>query len=220
MLERCATPRGELQLQRRGEHYEIISNGVFLMATYNAESARLLVTAALDAAAAPGRVLIGGLGAGISLGAALADRRVSHVTVVEIEERLIAWNRTHLAAFSGCGLDDPRTRVVQADLVRWLHEPPKPHEPTATFGAICLDIDNGPDWTVTEANQALYGDAGLAAVRRRLAPGGAVSFWSAAASPPFAARLRRHFGRVEALPVAQPRGEPDYVYLARLPRAD
>lgn len=208
VLARVTTPRGELQLQRRGAHYEIISNGVFLMATYNGESERLLVTAALAAAAQPRRVLVGGLGVGFSLAAALADPRVTQVTVVEIEAALLAWNRTWLAPFSGRGLDDPRTRVVHADLVEWLRQPGE------DFDALCLDIDNGPEWTVTAANRSLYGDEGLAALAQRVAPGGAVAFWSAGAAPAFAERLERRFGPVQALPVDQERGEPDYVYVA------
>lgn len=209
VLERHATPRGELQLQRRGAQYEVISNGMFLMATDNGQSERLLITAALAAAASPRRVLIGGLGVGFSLGAALADSRVEQVTVVEIEGPLIEWNRGCLAPFSGHGLEDPRTWVVEADLVRWIQGS------RDTFDAICLDIDNGPDWTVTEANQELYGNAGLAALSRLLAPGGAISFWSAAASPSFAARLAQYFTGVEVLAIPVTRGEPDCVYLAR-----
>jgi spermidine synthase len=208
VIERCTTPRGELQLQRRGDAYEIISNGCFLMATYNGESERLLVTKALAAAAQPERVLVGGLGVGFSLGAALADARVRAVTVVEIEERLAAWNRSHLAPFSGHGLDDPRTRVVIADLIDWLDQAEGPYD------AICLDIDNGPDWTVTEANRRLYGEAGLLTLKRLLAPGGALAVWSAGAAPWYVESLQRHFGRVETIPVEQVRGEPDYVYLA------
>lgn len=76
IIERASTPRGEIQLQRRGEFYEIISNGTFLMATYNGESERLLVRRALEQAKAPGKVLIGGLGVGFSLQEALSDPRV------------------------------------------------------------------------------------------------------------------------------------------------
>lgn len=208
VLDRYESPRGTLQLQRRGEHYEIISNGIFLMATYNGESERLLVTAALDAAATPRRVLIGGLGVGFSLAAALAYPGVQQVTVVEIEERLIEWNRGPLAPFSGNAIADPRTRVVNADLVAWLQTAEGP------FDAICLDFDNGPDWTVTDANQSLYNDRNLTAVARLLAPGGQVAWWSALQAPQFATRLAHHFGHVEELTVEQVRGEPDYVYLA------
>ena len=211
VLERVTTPRGELQLQRRGEHYEIISNGVFLMATYNGESERLLVTAALDVAPTPARVLIGGLGVGFSLAAALRDSRTAQVTVIEIEPQLIAWNRSHLAPFSDNGLAHPKARVINADLVAWIHEADE------QFEAICLDIDNGPDWTVTEENRGLYGDEGLRAVQRLLAPGGVVAYWSALRAPAFAEHLARYYGKVEELPVEQVRGEPDYVYLASAP---
>lgn len=209
VLERVGTPRGEIQIQRRGDHYEIISNGVFLMATYNGESERLLVTAALAAAASPRRVLIGGLGVGFSLAAALADPRVEQVTVVEIEEPLVTWNRRYLTVYNREALDNPRTRVVVGDLVAWIRECRE------QFDAICLDIDNGPDWTVTEENRGLYGDQGLADVRRLLAPGGCAAYWSAHRAPAFMAHLQHFFGHVEELPVAQERGEPDYVYVVR-----
>lgn len=209
VVERKTTPRGELQLQRRGDDYEIISNGTFLMATYNGKSERLLVTAALDAAATPRRVLIGGLGVGFSLAAALADSRVRQATVVEIEEPLISWNRTHLAPFSSGALADPRTRVINADLIDWVANA------NERFDAICLDIDNGPDWTVTESNGSLYDHAGLQSLQRLLAPGGAISFWSAARVPNFADRLGQYFATVREYPVSQERGEPDYVYVVR-----
>jgi predicted membrane-bound spermidine synthase len=238
VIERSVTPRGEIQLQRRGEHYEIISNGVFLIATYNGESERVLVTAALDAVGGAtveggkaGRelgVLLGGLGVGFSLGAALADPRVARATVVEVEPRVIAWNRSHLAPFSAHGLDDHRTHVVQEDLVRWLHQA----DAGERFDAICLDVDNGPDWTVTDGNRGLYTDAGLVALRRRLRPGGVLSVWSAGPAPRFAARLGRHFMRVQAIAVQdagsearvverlqgvdERRVEPSWIYLASL----
>jgi spermidine synthase len=219
-VERVDTPRGELALRRRDGHYQIISNGTFLMDTRDGSSERLLVTAALDACAAPApRVLIGGLGVGFSLAEAVAHASVAAVTVVEIEPAVVGWQRGHLRAYSGGALDDPRVTLVCADLIEWLDRTgctaslvrrTAPDE----FDAICLDIDNGPHWTVTERNRTLYHAAGLELLARRLRPGGALAIWSAARVPEFEARLRERFGEVREHPVPVPRGEPDVVYVA------
>ncbi|WP_234293237.1 spermine/spermidine synthase [Fictibacillus sp. FJAT-27399] len=211
VIERCNTPRGEIQLQRRGNHYEIISNGTFLMATYNDESERLLVKAALDVALTPERVLIGGLGVGFSLAEALNDRRVSQVKVIEIVDKVIEWNQSYLAPFSNNSLEDYRTEVVHADLLEWIHRR------EGQFEVICLDIDNGPDWTVTEANARLYQKDSLVALSDLLASNGVITFWSASPSPEFVGRLRHTFHKVIELAVPQEGHDPDYVYIASLP---
>jgi spermidine synthase len=201
-VERLATPRGELVLRRDGEHHEIVSNGVFLMDTRDGRSERELVRAAVPGPGA--RVLIGGLGVGFSVAEALALGAAA-VTVVEIEPAVVRWNRTYL----GADLDDPRLTVVVADLGDWLRAG------TDRYDAVCLDVDNGPEWTVTDANAALYGDAGLDAVDRRLAPAGTLAVWSANAAPAFEARLRARYGTVEVRRIPVARGEADLVYLAR-----
>jgi spermidine synthase len=208
VVDRSGGLAGELVLRRDHEHYEIISNGVFLMDTRNGESERLLVSAALERLPHPGHVLIGGLGVGFSVAEAAGFPGVT-VTVVELEPAIIEWHGTHLRSCSGGVLDDPRVRVVQADLLGWLRTT------TDTYGALCLDIDNGPDWTVTEGNAELYGEAGLDLLSRRLVPGGVLAVWSANASPVFEARLRDRFALVEVRTVPVPRGEPDVIYLAR-----
>ncbi len=129
--------------------------------------------------------------------------------LVEIEPAVIEWNRTHLAARSGAVLEDPRVEVVCADLVGWLGSTAE------RFAAICLDVDNGPGWTVAEANGRLYSQEGLELLREHLVPGGALTIWSASSVDEFASRLRRVFGRVERFTVEVPRGEPDVVYAAR-----
>jgi spermidine synthase len=206
-VERLQTPRGELVLRRDGEHHEIVSNGMFLMDTRDGRSERELVRAAVRAPGA--RVLIGGLGVGFSLAQALADPRVAAVTVVEIEPAVLRWNREHLGTTAA--LDDPRVRVVVADLVAFLAAA------ADRYDAICLDVDNGPEWTVTVDNAALYGDPGLSAVDRRLAPGGTLAVWSAGAAPAFEARLRSRYGNVQVIEIPVPRGEPDVVYVATGP---
>jgi spermidine synthase len=205
VVERLTTSRGELVLRRVGTDFEVISNGTFLMDTRSGESERLLVRAALERCDNPARVLVGGLGVGFSLREALADARVREVTVVEVEPAILGWHRSHLASYSAGSLDDPRTAIVVADLVE--------HLATADerYDVVCLDTDNGPEWTVTPANARLYDEAGTALLASRLEPGGVLAVWSAARSPSYETRLHRHFARVEAHEVAVQRGEPDVV---------
>lgn len=212
VVDRRLTARGELVLRRDGPHFEIISNGVFLMDTRAGQSERLLVRLPLDARTRPARVLLGGLGVGFSLRAALAHSRTLEVTVVEVESAVIDWQR-HLAAFSGRAVDDPRVRVVCADLLDWLAADRE------RFDVICVDIDNGPPWTVTERNAELYTAAGLTRLRDRLAPDGTLAVWSAAEDATFRARLSRLFGTVQRHVVPVDRGEPDVIYLADSHRA-
>lgn len=209
LVERVQGRLGELALRAAGAHYEIIANGVFLMDTRNGESERLIVRLALGDRPGPLSLLIGGLGVGFSLAEALGSERVARATVVEIEPKIIEWGRGLLAPFSGNALADPRAAVVNADFLTWLERTDQ------TFDAIALDIDNGPTWTVADANARLYADEGLALIRARLNPGGALTIWSAADAPGFAAALQGMFDRVETVRVPVPKGEPDVVYVAR-----
>jgi len=212
VIERVTTENGEIQLQRRGSDYEIIFNGTFLMATYNGESEKLLVSQAIEAVKSPRTVLIAGLGVGFSLGEALGYSMLEKITVVEIEEKIIEWNRTHLAEFSHHGLLDPRVEVVHADFIEWL---PGCQE---LYDVICLDIDNGPDWLVMEKNHQLYSDTGVHNLLRILDRSGAISFWSASRSDVFEQQLSKWFDQIYIHPVPHPRGEPDYIYVAVDPR--
>jgi spermidine synthase len=202
-------------LRRHGELLQIIANGCFLMDTSDGRSERLLVDAALNALAgrrAP-HALIGGLGVGFSLTHAAADPRWGRITVVEREPAVIDWHRRGpLSELSREALADPRTEIVEADLLDFVNET------CATYDALCLDIDNGPDWTVTDGNQGLYGPAGLASCTRALRPGGVLAVWSAQPSPEFEGTLRNagfQQVRTEEIPVA--RGVPDVVHLAVRP---
>lgn len=211
VIARVTTPRGELVLRQAGEAFELIGNGTFLMDTRDGRSERLLVGAALDRHRKPHDVLIGGLGMGFSLVAALTDARVRRVTVVEIEPVLVEWHRTHLRPFSRGALDDPRVRTIVDDLVSHLAVA------GSTYDVVCLDVDNGPDWTVSGANAALYGEVGTELVVNAARPGGLVSVWSASASPEYEARLRRHLSGVTVLEVPVARGEADLVYIGARP---
>jgi len=213
LVERVVTDRGELVLRRDAGHYELISNGVFLMDTRGGSSERLLVTAAADRMPPPGRMLIGGLGVGFSLAAALVHPAVTAVEVVEREAAVIRWNRGPLAALHGDALADPRVTVHEADVADRIAT-----AAPASFDAICLDTDNGPDWLVSPANARLYTDSGLAAAARSLTPAGVLAVWSAAPSPALVARMGGLFTEVVTLEVPVGRGAPDVVVLGRQPR--
>nr|WP_156726043.1 spermidine synthase [Streptomyces apocyni] len=216
VLDRREGPYGEVALRRHGELLQIIANGCFLMDTSDGRSERLLVDAArtaLGARPAPDlpSLLIGGLGVGFSLAHAAADPRWGRIAVVEREAAIIDWHLGEpapLATVSGAALRDPRTEILHTDLIAYLHAA------TERYDALCLDIDNGPDWTVTKDNEGLYSPAGLAACQARLRPGGVLAVWSAQPSADFEQAMRNagfRGVRTEEMPVA--RGVPDVVHL-------
>ena len=207
MLAASDTPRGELVLRRRGEVLELISNGTFLMDTSSGASERALADLALDELPSGARVLIGGLGFGFTLAAALAHP-VADIVVVEVEPDVVAWNRQWWP-LARAALDDSRVTVVVDDLVRVIDTV------ETTFDAVLLDIDNGPGWTVTDANSRLYDDARLARLAGLLTtPGGRLCIWSADPAPELETRLHRHFAETTTLEIPVARGNPDVLLLA------
>lgn len=236
-LDRRDGPYGEVVLRRRPGHgdqggtggiHEIIANGTFLMDTSDGRSERLLIDAA-QAALAPDRrdglpsLLIGGLGVGFSLAHAADDDRWGRIVVVEREQAVIDWHHEGpLARISGAALGDPRTVILHTDLVDYLRTSAEAAEttgePTDHYDALCLDIDNGPGWTVTDDNASLYTPGGLADCLARLNPGGVLAVWSARPSPEFEEALRNAgFTGVRTEEIQVARGVPDVVHLAVRP---
>ncbi|HET6948056.1 MAG TPA: spermine/spermidine synthase [bacterium] len=172
VLARCLTATGDMQLQRRAGHYEIICNGVFLMASYNGQSERLLARETLAAVqGAELRVLVGGLGIGYTVQAVLEDRRVVGCDVVEIEPLIVDWHRRHFAPLCGRPLDDPRAQLIEGDL----YDLPLP---PATYDAILLDTDNGPDWLSRLENARLYRAESRARFLAALTMRGRLAVWT------------------------------------------
>jgi len=212
VVERVVGCCGELVLLRRDGHYEIVANGVFLMDTRGGGSERLQVTEAADRMPPPGRMLIGGLGVGFSLAAALAHPGVGEVHVIEREPAVLRWNRGPLAPGNGDAMLDPRVRTYGADVVDWLAS-----APACSLDAICLDVDNGPEWLVTPGNAWLYSNDGLRTATRVLSPDGVLTIWSAAPTPAFVTRMTEYFAEVQITEVPATRGEPDVIVLGRAP---
>lgn len=195
VIERITTPTGEWQLQRTGSHYEIICNGVFLMASYNRASDRALAALALERAAGDRlRVLVGGLGIGFTAQAVLEDRRVGRLEVVEIEPVVVIWHRAHFATLCGRPLDDPRTELVEADLAL------VPLGARA-YDAILLDTDNGPRWLIRDLNARLYTAEATRRFLHALTPRGVLAYWSAEPAPELAEALAGRGASVEVIEV-------------------
>src|SRR5450759_3514126 len=212
VVERVVGCCGELVLLRRNGHYEIVANGVFLMDTRGGGSERLHVNLAAAYGRPPGRMLIGGLGVGFSLAAALAHPGVGEVHVVERELAVLRWNLGPLAPVNADALRDPRVRTYEADVVDWLAE-----ARACSLDAICLDVDNGPEWLVTPGNAWLYSNEGLRTVISTLSPDGVLTIWSAAPAPAFVARMNEHFAEVDITEVSAAQGEPDVIVRGRVP---
>src|SRR6202167_2033104 len=216
VIDRREGPYGEVALRRRGDHFEIIANGWSLMDSSDGRSERMMVTGALDVLEHPdgASVLIGGLGVGFSLAEACADPRPGRIHVVEREQAIIDWHtqgEAPLRNLAGTGHDDPRAVIIHDDLVHHLRTACEPYD------VLCLDIDNGPGWTVTDDNRGIYESAGLDVLAGALTDQGVLSVWSSARSPEFTQRLASRFGRVMTLevPVLSGRGaEPDVIILA------
>jgi hypothetical protein len=137
------------------------------------------------------RVLVAGLGLGITLKALLESPAVGAVDVVEILPPVVAWNRGPLAILNGGALEDPRVQVFEADLEDFLLAgegagcvgPGRTREPV--YDLLLLDIDNGPTWLSLERNAWLYGKRGLEHLRRHTAIPGVIALWATEASADF-----------------------------------
>ena len=192
---------GVLRLMRRGTEYSIMSGPIELMNSRvsGSEVALATLTASRLNMASP-QVLIGGLGMGFTLRAALGVLPgAPRIEVAELVPAVIDWARGPLSEiFAGC-LQDPRVQLVQADVADRFA--------AGGWNAILLDVDNGPGGLNREANDGLYSASGLAAAHRALRPGGVLAVWSAAPDEGFTRRLRTAGFTVETEGVrAGPRG--------------
>ena len=190
LLDEAKIPEsGEtLRLKRRGREYSIMLGANELMNSRLFGSEEALATIAIDALAgrkAP-HILIGGLGMGFTLRAALGIvDDAARITVAELVPAVVAWARGPMADLHAGTLDDPRVTIFEGDVAAAIR-PAK-----AGYDAILLDVDNGPDGLSRPGNDALYGAKGLGEARRALATGGVLAVWSSHPDPRFTQRLRQ-----------------------------
>ncbi|WP_336968444.1 spermidine synthase [Sphingobium aromaticiconvertens] len=176
---------GQLQLKQRGDDFAIEYGETQLMVSWASRSEEALATLACQRMGMEhGRMLIGGLGMGFTLSAALAALPGSaSVVVAELVPKVVEWARGPLAHLFGGTLDDPRVAIEICDVHDIISGPPE------QFDAILLDVDNGPDGLISAANDRLYCDWGLRAAHTALRPGGVLAIWSSYPEHGFADRL-------------------------------
>lgn len=233
VVERIRGAGGEMQLQRRGRDYEFIYNGVFLMATYNGAGEREMASMALKSCLRQNnlsrrrhshghsytpapflKVLIGGLGFGLSLQEVLRCPLVKSVDVIELEESVVKWNRGPLSEVNGGAMADPRVRVYVNDLAEFLQRRPPGDGEGSFYHAVILDTDNGPGWLSRPGNSLLYGHEGTALLKEMLAPGGVLAVWSASPALAYRLLLAKYFHTVQERQCLEKTGQTSYYYLA------
>ena len=189
-LDSAKTPDGaqELRLKQRGAEFSIMLGTNELMNSRLSGSEEELAKLSCDRIAGHSRpkILIGGLGMGFTLRAALAELSAdASVTVAELVPAVIAWARGPMAAlFAGC-LDNPRVNIREADVGHIIRSD------VSAWDAVLLDVDNGPEGIVHKGNDALYSAAGLTAARTALKPGGVLAVWSQGPDNGFTRRLKQ-----------------------------
>jgi spermidine synthase len=206
----------ELRLMRRGNEFSIMTGGIELMNSRLSGSEEAMAALAFQRIGGrPGaRVLIGGLGMGFTLRAALAAFGAdAKIVVAELVPAVVAWARGPLAQLHGASLDDPHVTLHLGDVGEAIGAG------EGIFDAILLDVDNGPGGLSRKENDGLYSPAGLATARRALRPGGVLEVWSSTRDTAFTQRLKRAGYAVEEIGVRahKGRGARHVIWMATRP---
>ena len=179
---------GELRLLRRGAEFSIKLDKNELMNSRLSATEQALATmgCATIRSRTRAKILIGGLGMGFTLRAALivlgGD---AEIAVAELVPAVVAWARGPIASLFGESLIDPRVRIVETDVGNLIRAA------RSQYDAILLDVDNGPEGMTRKANDRLYDAAGLAAAHRALRASGVLAVWSSRPDAEFTVRLRK-----------------------------
>lgn len=205
LLDRALLPNSteEIRLYQRGGEFAIRVANYELMNSrvHGSEEALAELAFARLGERSPLRVLVGGLGLGFTLAAALRGIGArGEAVVAELVPAVVTWNRGPLAPLAGHPLDDPRTSVVEGDVARVIRDD------RSRFDAILLDVDTAPRALTHDDNRKLYDAAGLRTIHNALRPRGVLTIWSSLSDPAFTRRLREAKFQVEEVR-ARARGE-------------
>ncbi len=189
-LDRVELPgqAGTLTLRQRGSEFSIRTTETELMNSrlHGSEDALAELSYSRLNQKEDLRILIGGLGMGYTLAAALAKSdSKTLITISELIPAVVKWNRQHLGHLAGRPLDDPRVSIQEEDVVETIRRK------KLFWNAILLDVDNGPNGLIQKANDRLYSISGLKASFAALCPGGILAVWSSGPDEGFTARLNR-----------------------------
>jgi spermidine synthase len=196
LIDKADIPGGKatLRLLQRGSEFSIRLDQNELMNSRlsGSEEALAELACARIANRERARILIGGLGMGFTLRAALAASKPdTEITVVELMPAVVAWARGPMAGLFDDCLDQLRVKIQQADVIAVIRAA------RSAYDAILLDVDNGPEGLMRDENDRLYDSSGLKAANAALRPGGVLAVWSAEPSEGFTPRLRRAAFSVE-----------------------
>jgi spermidine synthase len=189
LIDTAKVPGGDvdLRLMQRGHEFSIMLGQNELMSSRLSGSEEVLATLACRQLAdrATPRLLIGGLGMGFTLRAALKVLGPqAQIVVAELVPAVVAWARGPMAALFGDSMTDPRVTIEECDVGAIIANA------QASYDAILLDVDNGPEGLTRASNSQLYGIDGLQAAKAALRPGGVLAVWSSFPEPKFTKRLR------------------------------
>jgi spermidine synthase len=201
LLDRALIPdkSGELQLYRRGDDFFISLDGKELMTSRMHGSEAVLAELACTPIAkrVKARVLVGGLGMGYTLAAALSGLQDdASVIVAELVPAVVQWNRGVLGALAGHPLNDSRVIVQESDVCILLKNE------QGGFDAVMLDVDNNPRSLTQKSNDWLYSDTGLPVICAALRRQGVLTVWSTGPDSAFSLRLRNAGFRVQVKTVS------------------
>ena len=189
-IDRAKVPghEGGVILMKRGSEFSIRTAGTELMNSrvHGSEDALAQLTCSRIKQKSDLRILIGGLGMGYTLAAALEQSRPDTCIIVsELIPAVVRWNREYLGHLSGVPLDDPRVSVEEEDVARIIRGK------KSAWDAILLDVDNGPAGLTRTANDRLYSRPGLESSFLALRPKGILAVWSSKPDEAFTRRLKQ-----------------------------